>query len=70
MLDGMPLENPGEQPPMVDSAEAVGEDALPSPATVALVPGLNVVVCFTPDVLLTPDGMPTAGGVITVSGGS
>jgi len=64
------MENPGEQPPMVDSAEAVGENALPSPATVALVPGLNVVVCFTPDGMLTPDGMPTAGGVINVSGGS
>ena len=32
-------ENPGEQPPMVDSAQAVGEDALPSPATVALTAG-------------------------------
>ena len=57
-------ENPGEQPPMVDSAEAVGEDALPSLATVALVPGLNVVVC------ITPDGLPTAGATITVNGGS
>jgi inosine-uridine nucleoside N-ribohydrolase len=57
-------EHPGEQPPMVDSAEAVGEDATPSPATVALLPGLNPVVCITSDALTT------AGGMITVNGGS
>lgn len=58
------MENPGEQPPMVDSAQAVGEDALPSPATVALLPGLNPVVCITPDPLTI------AGAAITVNGGS
>jgi inosine-uridine nucleoside N-ribohydrolase len=56
--------NPGEQPPMVDSAEVVGEETLPSSATVALAPGLNAVVCST------PDGLPTAGAAITVDGGS
>jgi hypothetical protein len=57
-------EHPGEQPPMVDSAEAVGEDAQPSPATVTLLPGLNPVVCVTPDALII------GGGTITVNGGS
>jgi hypothetical protein len=57
-------EHPGEQPPMVDSAEAVGEGATPSPATVTLLSGLNPVVC------ITPDGLTTAGGMITVNGGS
>jgi inosine-uridine nucleoside N-ribohydrolase len=40
-------EHPDEQPPMIDAVAVVGDDAMPSPARVQLIPGDNPVVCAT-----------------------
>jgi hypothetical protein len=56
-------EHPGEQPPMVDAVEVVGEGFLPSPANVALHAGLNPVLCALPDGSVVP------GAVVDVVAG-
>jgi hypothetical protein len=57
-------EHPGEQPPMIDDFEVIGEGALLSPANVALEAGENSVVCAT------DDGLLVFGRSLTVGDGS
>jgi pyrimidine-specific ribonucleoside hydrolase len=54
-------QHPGEQPPMVDRIETIGEGGLPSPATIELLPGMNPVVCAPPDGSIVPGAVVEAG---------
>jgi len=56
--------HPGEQPPMVDVATAIGEAGLPSPAHVELLAGQNGVVCGLEGGAVVP------GAVVTAVAGS
>ncbi|MGD9701853.1 MAG: nucleoside hydrolase [Acidimicrobiia bacterium] len=55
-------EHPDEQPPMIDRIDAVGEDAMPSPATIELMTGTSAVVCGTTEGALALGATVTVGG--------